>query len=165
VLAFAVALVSLTVSKYLELRRRAEHGDTPAKPPASPAGVLAVQAVAEAAVVCATGLVVYLSLNAVVHPWTLPLHLTHLAPWPSEGTVRVIGLVVCLVAVATRRYLRASATRPGESRPGETAATETMAVPQPERDHVAVPPDWRAPQPGPRPAPRPARDPWPGRPG
>jgi hypothetical protein len=120
VLAFMVSLVCLTVSKYLELRRRASLGDTPVKPVARPAGVLAVQAVAEAAVVCASGLVIYLSLNAVVHPWTLRLRLTHLWPWPSEGTVRVIGLAVCLIAVATRRYLRATASRPSEAGPAAT---------------------------------------------
>src|SRR5262249_40074684 len=90
VLAFAVSAVSLTVSRYLELRRRERRAGTPAVQAVRPAGVLAVQAVAEAAVVCATGLVIYLSLNAVVHPWTLQLQLTHLWPWPSEGTVRVI---------------------------------------------------------------------------
>ena len=127
VLAFAVALVSLTVSKYLELRRRGNRGDRPVKPVTRPAGVHAVQAVAEAAVVCATGLVAYLSLNAVVHPWTLPLHLTHLAPWPSEGTVRVIGLAVCWAAVAARHYLRATATRPGGSTPSAAVADAAVA--------------------------------------
>ncbi len=72
-----------------------------------------MQAVAETAAVLATALVIYLSLNAVTHPITLGLQLTHLWPWPSEGTVRVIGLGICLVAVATRRYLRATASRPG----------------------------------------------------
>jgi hypothetical protein len=106
VIAFAVAVVSLVVSRYLQLRRR---GGAPAQPVARPAGVLAAQAVAETAAVLGTGLVVYLSLNAVTHPDTLRLQLTHLWPWPSEGTVRVIGLGVCLAAVATSRYLRATA--------------------------------------------------------
>ena len=156
VLAFIVSLVCLTVGKYLELRRRGEQGDSPVKAVARPAGVLAVQAVAEAAVVCATGLVIYLSLNAVVHPWTLRLQLTHLWPWPSEGTVRVIGLAVCLVAVATRRYLRATASRPSGAAASEAAASEAVAseavaseaaaseavpAPKTERDRVAVPPD------------------------
>ena len=78
-----------------------------------PPGVALVQAVAETAVVLATGLVIYLSLNAVTHPITLGMQLTHLWPWPSEGTVRVIGLGICLAGVATRRYLRASASDPG----------------------------------------------------
>lgn len=150
VLAFAVALVSLTLSKYLELRRRNDHGDTPARPATRPAGVHAVQAVAEAAAVCATGLVIYLSLNAVTHPWTLPVHLTHLAPWPSEGTVRVIGLAVCLAAVATRHYLRATATRPADAAlaaENTLLGTEHDRVPETERDRAAVPPGWPAPQP------------------
>ena len=155
VLAFAVSAVSLTVSKYLELRRRGDR-DLPATPVARPAGVLAVQAVAEAAVVCATGIVIYLSLNAVAHPQSLRVHLTHLWPWPSEGTVRVIGLAVCLVAVATRRYLRATASRPSGAAASEAAASEAVAseavaseaaaseavpAPKTERDRVAVPPD------------------------
>jgi hypothetical protein len=112
VIAFAVAIISLVVSRYLELRRR---GDPPAEPVARAAGVLAVQAMAETAAVLATCLVVYLSLNAVTHPVTLRLQLTHLWPWPSEGTVRVIGLGICMAAVATRRYLRATASLPNRA--------------------------------------------------
>jgi len=114
VIAFAVAAISLTVSKYLQLRRRT---GVPAQPAARPHGVLAVQAVAETAAALSTGLVAYLSLNAVTHPITLRIQLTHLWPWPSEGTVRVIGLGICLVAVATSRYLRATATRPSQAAP------------------------------------------------
>jgi hypothetical protein len=112
-IAFAVAVVSLVVSRYLQLRRR---NGLPAQPPAQlaarPAGVLAVQAVAETAAFLGTGLVIYLSLNAVMHPWTLRIQLSHLLPGPSEGTVRVIALAICLVAVATSRYLRATAAWP-----------------------------------------------------
>jgi hypothetical protein len=108
VIAFAVAMVSLAVSKYLQLRRRS---GAPARPVARTAGVLAAQAIAETAAVLGTGLVVYLSLNAVTHPGTLRLQVTHLWPWPSEGTVRVIGLGICLAAVATSRYLRATANQ------------------------------------------------------
>jgi hypothetical protein len=108
VIAFAVAIVSLVVSKYLQLRRRS---GSPAQRLTRPAGVLAVQAIAETAAVLGTGLVVYLSLNAVTHPGTLRLQVTHLWPWPSEGTVRVIGLGICLAAVATSHYLRATANR------------------------------------------------------
>jgi hypothetical protein len=113
VIAFAVAAVTLAVSQYLQLRRR---NDAPAQSaPGSgprPAGVFALQAVADTAAVLGTGLVIYLSLNAVTHPITLTLQLTHLWPWPSEGTVRVIALGICLVAVATRRYLRATGDQP-----------------------------------------------------
>jgi hypothetical protein len=105
VIAFAVAIISLVASRYLQLGRR---NGAPAQPVPRVAGVLAVQAVAETAAVLATALVVYLSINAVTHPATLRLQLTHLWPWPSEGTVRVIALGVCLAAVATSRYLRAT---------------------------------------------------------
>jgi hypothetical protein len=114
VIAFAVAIVSLAVSRYLQLRRR-NRGDTPAQPAPRHAGVLAVQAIAETAVVLSTGLVAYLSVNAVTHPYTLRLQLTHLWPWPSEGTVRVIALCICLAAVATSRYLRASVSLPAQA--------------------------------------------------
>jgi len=108
IIAFLVAIVSLVVSRYLQLRRRS---GAPVPPVAGPAGVVAAQAIAETAAVLGTGLVAYLSLNAVTHPETLRLQVTHLLPWPSEGTVRVIGLGVCLAAVATSRYLRATANR------------------------------------------------------
>jgi hypothetical protein len=174
-LAFGVSAVSLTISRYLELRRRADRGDTPARPAARPAGTLAVQAVADIAVLCATGMVIYLSLNAVTHPDTLNQQLTHLAPRPSEGTVRVLGLIICLAGVATRRYLRVTATQPAPAIQPDVAAwldaatpldgatrpaPATMpiaagdAAPVTERDHVAVPPNW--------PAPHSARDPWQG---
>jgi hypothetical protein len=107
ILAFGVAIVTLVTSKYLQLRRG---GDPPARPAARPAEVHAVQAVAETAAVLATALVLYLSCNAFMHPWTLNMRLTHLLSWPTEGTVRVTGLAICLVAVATRRYLRATAS-------------------------------------------------------
>jgi hypothetical protein len=117
VVAFGVAIVSLVLSRYLQLRRRGEApaeapaAEAPAESVARSAGVSLVQAVAETAAVLGTALVIYLSINAVTHPITLRLQLTHLWPWPSEGTVRVIGLGICLAAVATSRYLRASANR------------------------------------------------------
>lgn len=74
-----------------------------------------MQALADVAALLGPGLVIYLSLNEAMHPWTLRIQLTHLLPWPSEGTVRVMALGVCLVAVATRRYLQAIATRPSQA--------------------------------------------------
>jgi hypothetical protein len=114
VIAFAVAIVSLVVSKYLQLRRGSEPSGEPVP---RAADVLAVQAVAETAAVLATALVVYLSLNAVTHPVTMGIRLTHLWPWPSEGTVRVTGLGICLAAVAASRYLRATARLPNRAAP------------------------------------------------
>jgi hypothetical protein len=64
-------------------------------------------AVAEAVAVLATSLFGYLSFNALVHPATLQLHITHLLPWPSEGTVRVEALLLCACSIAAWRYLRA----------------------------------------------------------
>jgi hypothetical protein len=108
VIAFAIAMIALSVSRYLQLRRR---GSVPAPAPAErPPRILALQAIAETAVILATGMVIYLSVNAVTHPETLRLQLTHLWPWPSEGTVRVIGLGICLAGAATSRYLRATAS-------------------------------------------------------
>jgi hypothetical protein len=125
-IAFAVAIVSLVVSKYLHLtRRNGVTAQPPAHPAARPAGVLAVQAVAETAALLGTGLVIYLSFNAVTHPLTLGIQLSHLVPWPSEGTVRVIALAVCLVAVATSRYLRVSAAWP---RPAATLREKADAA-------------------------------------
>ena len=111
---FAVAIVCLVISRYLQLGRR---NGAPAERVARlrPARVLAVQAVADVAALLGTALVIYLSVNEATHPWTLPIQLTHLLPWPSEGTVRVIALGVCLVAVAVRRYLGATATRSGQA--------------------------------------------------
>lgn len=125
VLAFAVAIVCLVVSRYLHLRRSADElvGPAPTRPATRSAGVHLVQAMAETGVVLGTGLVIYLSLNAVTHPWTLKMQLTHLAPWPTEGTVRAIALGICLIGMATRRYLRATANRPGQATaPGQAAA-------------------------------------------
>jgi hypothetical protein len=116
-LAFAVAIVSLVVSKYLQLSRRNSAPGQPTQAAARSAGALTVQAMAETGVVLGTGLVIYLSLNAVTHPVTLGIQLTHLWPWPSEGTVRVIGLGICLVSVALRRYLRVTADGTGRAAP------------------------------------------------
>ena len=59
----------------------------------------------ETVAVLSTGLVGYLSVNSVTHPSTLELHVTHLLPWPSEGTVRVISLLLAAGSVSIVRYL------------------------------------------------------------
>jgi hypothetical protein len=108
IVAFALAAVSLVVSKYLRLLRL-RNGVVEGPALARGGSVLGIQAVAETAAILATGLVAYLSLNVVTtHGVTLRLHVTHVLSWPSEGTVRVIALVICALSVAVTRYLRAS---------------------------------------------------------
>jgi hypothetical protein len=104
--AFVVVAVALTASEYLRLRRRSAAPAPPSGRPVGSAALLA-QAVARTVAVLATGLVAYLSVNAVTHPATLELHATHLAPWPAEGTLRVIALLLCACSAAALRYLRA----------------------------------------------------------
>lgn len=67
-----------------------------------------LQAVSKAVTILSTGLVTYLSFNAVTHPMTLNMQVTHLFPYPTEGTLRIIALVFCCVAVGVRRFLRAA---------------------------------------------------------
>jgi len=108
VIAFALAGVSLAASKYLRLRRTQASAIT-LHPVNRPASAHAVQAIAETTAFLATALVTYLSLNVVTHSVTLRLQLTHLWPWPSEGTVRVIALGMCVLSVSATRYLRSIA--------------------------------------------------------
>lgn len=129
-IAFAVAIICLVISRYLQLGRR---NRGPAEPAARlrparirPAPVLLVQALADVGALLGTGLVLYLSVNEAMHPWTMPIQLTHLSPWPSEGTARVIALGVCLVGMATRRYLRATASRPVPAAPVPEKADVTL---------------------------------------
>jgi hypothetical protein len=104
--------------------------------------------VAETVAVLAAGLFVYLSFNAITHPGSLLLHITHLLPWPAEGTVRVEALLLCACSVAVWRYLRAryswaaspAAPAPGrdQAAPGRDSAApgRDQAVPAPGRDSV-----------------------------
>ncbi len=101
VLAFAAAAAGLAVSEYLRLRRARSNPVRPAS-----ARTAAALAAAETAAILATALVAYLSVNAVTHPVTLGIRATHFAPWPTEGTLRVVALVVCALAVALLRYVR-----------------------------------------------------------
>ena len=102
-IAFLVAAVCLVTTGYLRLYRRRE---PVSGPPPGPSAMLLL-AVAEAVAVLATGLFGYLSFNALMHPATLQLHITHLLPWPAEGTVRVEALLLCACSIAGWRYLRA----------------------------------------------------------
>jgi hypothetical protein len=63
-------------------------------------------AAAETVAVLATGLFGYLSVNAVTHHFTLQIQATHLLSWPTEGTLRVAALLLCIVSFGVVRYLR-----------------------------------------------------------
>jgi hypothetical protein len=128
-IAFLVAAICLATSEYLRLRRRRQA--VPGRP-ADPRATMAL-AVAETVAVLATGLFVYLSFNAITHPETLLLHVTHLLPWPAEGTVRVEALLLCTWSIAAWRYLRARyswAPGPAGSAPDQEQGRD-QAVPGP----------------------------------
>jgi hypothetical protein len=107
--AFIVAAVCLLTSEYLRLRRRwhaAASGAAAPSATAVPGGVaLLAMAASETVAVLATGLFGYLSVNAVTHPATLQIQATHLLPWPTEGTLRVVALLLCIGSFGMFRYL------------------------------------------------------------
>jgi hypothetical protein len=112
--AFSLAAVCLWASEYLRWRRRARQvseGELGTSGQAAGIGrstgraALLLLSAAEIAAALSVCLVTYLSVNAVTHPATLNLHVTHLLSWPTEGTLRFLALVVTAVAVALLRYL------------------------------------------------------------
>ena len=108
VLAFFAVAVFLTCSEFLRLsRRRAGTAALDGGAPGERWPALAALAAAETVAILATGLVVYLSVNTVSHPASLDLQATHLAPWPTEGTLRVIALVLCVFSAGQVRAGRA----------------------------------------------------------
>jgi hypothetical protein len=114
--AFFVAAISLTCSEYLRLSRRQDDRRRSATAPSSATtmdmrtnkapALYMLLAVSETVTVLATALVGYLSLNAITHPESLQIHVSHLLPWPAEGTLRVVALALCVCSVAVFRYLR-----------------------------------------------------------
>jgi hypothetical protein len=70
--------------------------------------------VARTLVVAGTTLVIYISINAVTHPFTLGMQATHLLSWPTEGLLRVISVIVVAFAVAIDRSLREPEIRKGD---------------------------------------------------
>ncbi len=103
--AFFVTAACLWLSKFLRLRRRAAAASGGRRLPGG-GRALRTLAAAETVAVLSSGLVVYLSVNAVTHPATMKLQAIHLLPWPTEGTLRVIALLLCASSVAVFRYLR-----------------------------------------------------------
>jgi hypothetical protein len=107
--AFAVAAASLGVSEFLRLRRKRAGGTISQRVTADREAMwLAALAMAETLLVLSTFLVAYLSVNAVTHPATLALRATHLVPWPTEGTLRVIALAACACSMGVSLWIRPS---------------------------------------------------------
>jgi hypothetical protein len=102
--AFVVVAVTLVVSEYLRLRR---NGGRRRRASGLSSRSYLGRAVAEVIAVLSTALVVYLSVNAVTHPATLSIRATHFATWPTEGTLRVIALLLCVLSVGWLRFMTA----------------------------------------------------------
>lgn len=103
---FIVASFSFCMSEYLRLSRIAGPHDQQldTRPPSTLHTL--VLAAARTLVVAGTTLVVYLSVDSVTHPYTLLIQATHLLSFPTEGTLRVVGLIVVACALAIARSLR-----------------------------------------------------------
>jgi len=116
ILAFFAVALFLTSSEFLRLRRQGAGIPAPDHAPGERWSAIAALAAAETVAILATGLVIYLSVNTISHPASLDMQATHLSPWPTEGTVRVIALVLCVCSVSqlrasrARRWARASVT-------------------------------------------------------
>jgi hypothetical protein len=104
---FVILGISLCTSEYLRLRRKEPNVAAESVQARSPLAV----AIARVVALLSTVLVVYLSINAVTHPATLSLHVTHFASWPTEGTVRVVALGLCIVSVGWLRFSSARSER------------------------------------------------------
>lgn len=112
--AFIVAAICLATTEYLRLSRHAAPCRNAPGPPTVWAARNAArckahmisQAVAETVAIMATGLFGYLSVNQVTHPWSVQLRATHLVSWPTEGTLRMVALLLSVCAVTVLRYLK-----------------------------------------------------------
>lgn len=110
VFCFVTATVAYAASEYLRLSRPSPPRPTVAGDPSPDVTSLLIRVVALACTAAGTALVVYLSVNAVTHPQTLLIPATHLLPWPSEGTLRALALIVVATAAAIARTQRISTT-------------------------------------------------------
>jgi len=113
ILAFGAAALSFATSEYLRARRPT--GPAPKENDVRRSLALAVS---KTVAVFATGLFVYLSTNAITHPWTLSLPATHLAGWPTEGTLRALSVLLCACSAAALRYLINSRSGAPDGAPG-----------------------------------------------
>ena len=108
---FAVA-ICFTMSEYLRLRPK-DSAATPNRVSVNGAIKALALAASRTIMTLSSGLVIYISLNAVTHPATLDMQATHLAAWPTEGTLRVTALLLSALSVTILRYMapKVTATR------------------------------------------------------
>jgi hypothetical protein len=106
--AFFVVAICLTGCEYLRLYRGRAGAAASGQAPIGGTTALIVRAVAKTVAVLGTGLVVYLSVNSVTHPVTLDMPATHLVAWPTEGTLRVVAIILCAWAIGVLRYASCS---------------------------------------------------------
>jgi hypothetical protein len=114
---FVIVAVTLVVSEYLRLRRNGGRRRRTAVVRAPSNWIYLGRAVGEVVALLATALVVYLSVNTVTHPATLTVSATHFLSWPTEGTLRVSALLLCVLSVGWLRFLSARLSAPPE-KPG-----------------------------------------------
>jgi hypothetical protein len=107
VLAFFALATLLACSEFLRLRRRWGGYPTPNRLVFEGSANAAALAIGETVCLLATGLIIYISVNTVTHPKTLTMQATHLVSWPTEGTLRVIALLLGACSAAMLRFLRA----------------------------------------------------------
>jgi len=107
ILAFFAVAACFSSSEFLRLHRRWTGAEAASRVPPGGVKEAAALAASETVAVLASGVVIYLSVNAVTHPVTLSMQATHLASWPTEGTLRVIGLLLCVFSVSILRFLLA----------------------------------------------------------
>lgn len=110
--AFLVAAACMAISEYLRLRRSygtafrsVDDRQPPTKNVVFDQARLISQAVCKSVKILGAGLVCYLSLSTVTHPSTQDIQATHLFSWPTEGTLRIIALIACVLATSILRFL------------------------------------------------------------
>lgn len=106
VLSFFAVAIFLACSEFLRLYRKRAGTTTGSRAPRRRLMNVAALALSETGAVLATGLVLYISINAVTHPATMYRQATHLVSWPTEETLRVISLLLCFCSMSTVRFLK-----------------------------------------------------------
>lgn len=107
IVSFIAVAIFLTCGKFLFLRRRRGKVVSTQGSLVNSYVNISILAVTQTITFLATGLFVYLSVNTVTHPETLSMSATHLASWPTEGTLRVIALLMCVCSFSLIRFLEA----------------------------------------------------------